>query len=74
MDNDTIEQLIKTVRKQVISIVVGGIISAFTINLIFIFSINNTIEELRGYKKEQQKELKELRRDIFTLHKTKENG
>lgn len=74
MDNDTIEQLIKTVRKQVISIVVGGIISAFTINLIFIFSINNTIEELRGYKKEQQKELKELRRDIFTFHKTKENG
>jgi uncharacterized membrane protein (DUF106 family) len=74
VDNDTIEQLIKTVRKQVISIVVGGIISAFTINLIFIFSINNTIEELRGYKKEQQKELKELRRDIFTFHKTKENG
>ena len=74
MDNDTIEQLIKTVRKQVISIVVGGIISAFTINLIFIFSINNTIEELRGYKKEQQKELKELRRDIFNLHKTKDNG
>ena len=74
MENDSIEQLIKTVRKQVISIVVGGIISAFTINLIFIFSINNTIEELRGYKKEQQKELKELRRDIFNLHKTKDNG
>lgn len=74
MDNDTIEQLIKTVRKQVISIVVGGIISAFTINLIFIFSINNTIEELREYKREQQKENKELRRDIFNLNKKKENG
>tara|TARA_R110000823_G_scaffold189264_2_gene321143 strand:- start:1805 stop:2026 length:222 start_codon:yes stop_codon:yes gene_type:complete len=72
MADDNIELLIKSVRKQIIAIVVGGIISAFTINLIFIFSINNTIEELREYKREQQKENKELRRDIFNLHKQKE--
>jgi len=74
VQDDNIELLIKSVRKQIIAIVVGGIISAFTINLIFIFSINNTIEELREYKREQQKENKELRRDIFNLHKEKENG
>lgn len=73
MESDNIELLIKSVRKQIISIVVGGIISAFTINLIFIFSINNTIEELRGYKKEQKKELKEVRKEIFNLHKNKNN-
>ena len=73
MPDDNIELLIKSVRKQIIAIVVGGIISAFTINLIFIFSINNTIEELREYKREQQQENKELRRDIFNLHKQKEN-
>ena len=64
-----IEDLIVSLRKQIIAIVVGGIISAFTINLIFIFNINDTIEELRGYKIEQQKEIKELRRHIFDLHK-----
>ena len=66
---DSVEDLIISARKQIIAIVVGGIISAFTINLIFIFSINATIEELRGYKVEQQNELKEIRRDIFNLHK-----
>ena len=62
---NNIEQLIITARKQIISIVVGGIISAFTINLIFIFSINATIEELREYKNLHKQEIKEIRRDIF---------
>ena len=66
---NNIEQLIITARKQIISIVVGGIISAFTINLIFIFSINATIEELREYKNLHKQEIKEIRRDIF-LFKT----
>ena len=62
---NNIEQLIITARKQIISIVVGGIISAFTINLIFIFSINATIEELREYKNLHKQEIKEIRRDLF---------
>ena len=68
-----VEGLIKSARKQIISIVVGGIISAFTINLIFIFSINATIEELREYKNLQKQEIKEMRGEILYLLKNKKD-
>ena len=69
----SVEELIKSARKQIISIVVGGIISAFTINLIFIFSINATIEELREYKNLQKQEIKEMRGEILYLLKNQKN-
>jgi uncharacterized membrane protein YgaE (UPF0421/DUF939 family) len=69
----SVEELIKSARKQIISIVVGGIISAFTINLIFIFSINATIEELREYKNLQKQEIKEMRGEILYLLKNKKD-
>ena len=69
----SVEELIKSARKQIISIVVGGIISAFTINLIFIFSINATIEELREYKNLQKQEIKEMRREILYLLKNQKD-
>lgn len=69
----SVEDLIKSARKQIISIVVGGIISAFTINLIFIFSINATIEELREYKNLQKQEIKEMRGEILYLLKNQKD-
>ena len=69
----SVEELIKSARKQIISIVVGGIISAFTINLIFIFSINATIEELREYKNLQKQEIKEMRGEILYLLKNQKD-
>lgn len=69
----SVEELIISARKQIISIVVGGIISAFTINLIFIFSINATIEELREYKNLQKQEIKEMRGEILYLLKNQKD-
>lgn len=64
-----ITDLIKAVRKQVIVLVVGGILSAFTINLIFIFSINDTIEELREYKKDSAKAIEKMQNELIEFYK-----
>lgn len=68
-DSKSVKEFMKTLRNQIFTIIIVGAFTAMTGNLIFIYSINDTIESMRMKQGELKEEIKELKTEILNIYK-----